>query len=304
MIAVIWRGGDRVYSSGRSFTKVMKPILGRVCLLVCTVLLGVARAASAQEAATYFRQNCTSCHTIGGGRLTGPDLKGVTGRRDRAWLVQFIQNPRSVIDSGDPYAAQLVQEARGVVMPTPPGMTPARAESLIDLLIAESQKPTSPFAGAQLLVRPMTARDVLAGRNLFVGSIVQASRGPACVSCHTVGGLGGLEGGRLGPDLTRVIERLQGPKGVIAWLGAPATPTMQGLFGQASLQPEEILALTAFLDDAAKRGKPASPIAPLNFLLMGLAGTAIGLVGFDVAWKHRFRGVRRPLVHGNAGGDR
>jgi hypothetical protein len=40
-----------------------------------------------------------------------------------------------------------------------------------------------------------------------------------------------------------------------------------------------------------------SPSA-LIFLLLGLGGTVAGLVVFDVIWKQRFRGVRRPLVHG------
>ena len=269
-----------------------------LALLFATVLPG---AALAQDPAVTFRQNCSSCHTIGGGRLTGPDLKDVTARRDRAWLVRFIQDARAVIDSGDPYAAQLVQEARGVVMPTIAGMTPAVAENLIDLIVAESKRSPSQFAGAVLL-RPLTANDIIVGRNLFVGTLSQSSRGPACVSCHTVGTLGGLQGGRLGPDLTLAVERLQGTKGLTAWLSAPATPTMQSVYGKAPLQPEEILAVVAFLEGTAKGGVPASPVALLNFLLLGLGGTVVGLAVFDAAWKWRFSGVRRSLVHGREPG--
>ncbi len=269
-----------------------------LAILFMTMPPGVALA---QDPAVTFRQNCSSCHTIGGGRLTGPDLKDVTARRDRAWLVRFIQDARAVIDSGDPYAAQLVQEARGVVMPTIAGMTPAVAENLIDLIVAESKRSPSQFAGAVLL-RPLTANDIVVGRNLFVGALSQSSRGPACVSCHTVGTLGGLQGGRLGPDLTLAVERLQGTKGLTAWLSAPATPTMQSVYGKAPLQPEEILAVVAFLEGTAKGGVPASPVALLNFLLLGLGGTVVGLVLFDAAWKWRFRGVRRSLVHGREPG--
>ena len=46
-------------------------------------LLLVTATLSGQDPRTFFRQNCANCHTIGGGRLTGPDLKGVTERRDR-----------------------------------------------------------------------------------------------------------------------------------------------------------------------------------------------------------------------------
>ncbi len=91
----------------------------------------------AQEAVDFFRDNCVSCHTIGGGRLTGPDLKDVAERKDREWLISFILNPRAVIDSGDPYAQDLFQQARGTVMPTVPGMTEERAAALLDLVEAE-----------------------------------------------------------------------------------------------------------------------------------------------------------------------
>ncbi len=70
--------------------------------LLCLVLSSVSDAQ--QDAAAFFKQNCTSCHTIGGGRLTGPDLKDVTTRKDRGWFVQFLQGPKSIIDSRDPYA--------------------------------------------------------------------------------------------------------------------------------------------------------------------------------------------------------
>ena len=33
-----------------------------------------------------FKTKCAACHTIGGGKLVGPDLKEVTTRRDDAWL--------------------------------------------------------------------------------------------------------------------------------------------------------------------------------------------------------------------------
>ena len=86
-----------------------------------------------------FQQNCVSCHTIGGGRLTGPDLKGVTERRDHAWLLRYLPDPKALIDSGDPIATQLFQEARGVIMPPPPLLTPAMADALISMIEAESK---------------------------------------------------------------------------------------------------------------------------------------------------------------------
>ena len=274
----------------------LRPMAGGGALLLTGMLLAAESAPAQQPSTDFFKQNCMSCHTIGGGRLTGPDLKNVTQRKDRAWLVQYMQNPKAMIDSGDPYALQLQQEARGVVMPTVAGMSPAQAELLLDTIEAESKLERSQFAGTQLSDRPFTLQDVVQGRNLFLGNAPQANGGPPCLSCHTIADVGGLGGGRLGPDLTLVYERLQGRKGTGAWLLAPASPTMQPVFRTHPLKPNEALALTALFEDSAKKGIQPDTASLLNFFLIGLGGMVVGLISLDALWKRRFRAVRRPLV--------
>lgn len=266
--------------------------------LVFTALLLSGGTGVAQEAADFFRANCMSCHTIGGGRLTGPDLKDVEQQKDRAWLVKFLTNPKAMIDSGDPFAAKLQQEARGVVMPTLPGMNPARAGVLLDLIGVESKLERSQFAGLQISDKPFTPEEIAAGKNFFLGLRPLAGSGPPCLSCHTVRGLGGLGGGRLAPDLTRVFERMGSRRNLATWLSAPATTTMQPLFRGRALQSNEVLAITAFLEDEAKQGGEADTVPLLNFFLLGLGGSVVALSSFGAIWKGRFRAVRRPLVRG------
>ncbi len=272
-------------------------------LLSLFFVLGLAAHGRAQQPADFFRQNCMSCHTIGGGRITGPDLKNVTQLKDRPWLVQFLQNPKAMIDSGDAYALRLQEEARGVVMPTIQGMTPDLARAMLDFIEAESKLPRSQFAGAAISDRPFTAVDLAAGRNLFFGLRPLANGGPPCISCHTLGTLGGLGGGRLGPDLTLVYGRLGGRKAVGTWLSAPATPTMQSVFLVHPLRPDEILSLLALIEDAGKKGQPASANSMLNFFLLGFSGMALGLVVMGTMWRRRFRAVRRLLVHRGQRGE-
>jgi mono/diheme cytochrome c family protein len=274
-------------------------------LLLFTVAL-IASApslGSAQQPAVFFRQNCMSCHTIGGGRITGPDLKDVTQRKDRAWLEKFVQNPKAAIDAGDPYALQLQQEARGVLMPTVPGINPDVARALIDFIEAESKLPRSQFAGATISDRPLTATDVAIGRQLFFGTRPLANGGPACSSCHTLGTFTGLGGGRLGPDLTRVYERLGGRKAVGMWLSAPATPTMQAVFRKSAIQPDEILPLLAVMEDAGKQGREADQSSLLKFFLIGFGGMVAGLAILERLWRGRLRAVRSPLVHHDERGE-
>jgi mono/diheme cytochrome c family protein len=112
----------------------------------------------------------------------------------------------------------------------------------------------------QISDRPLTAQDVTKGEQIFLGEQQLSGGGPACISCHTVKGLTLLGGGRLGPDLTRVYERLQGRKGLAAWLSSPASPTMSPVFKDHAIQPDEILSIVALFEDSAKRAGRMTPL--------------------------------------------
>lgn len=269
-------------------------------LLAAAAVSAPLAAHAQQDPAAYFKRSCTSCHTIGGGVLTGPDLKDVTKRQQRAWLVEFVSGPSAVIDKGDPYAQKLVREARGVVMPKVEGISRDLAGELLTMIEAESKLEKSQFRGLDLSERPFTQADVDLGRSLFTGAVSLKKGQPPCISCHSVGGIAGLGGGKLGPDLTDAFSRLEGRKGLATWLSAPATPVMGKVFGFAQLDAEELLPLVAFLKDANEQRRPLDPSDGLDFLVLGIAGAAAVLVGFDVAWKWRFRAVRAPLVRGGA----
>jgi mono/diheme cytochrome c family protein len=190
-------------------------------------------------------------------------------------------------------------------MPPIAGMTRARAATLLDLITAESALPESEFAGLDIGDEPFSALDIERGRQLFEGRTGLANGGPPCLSCHTSGSLGGLGGGRLGPDLTRVYERLQGRKALASWLLAPATQMMRPVYANSRLKNEEILPLVAFLEDEARRGTEGRGsedpgTIQITFLLLGLAGAALGFVAADGIWRGRFRDVRKPLVRGKA----
>ena len=64
-----------------------------------------------------FERRCSSCHTIGGGKDVGPDLKGMTERQSEEWITKFIRDSKSVIDSGDKYAVELFEKFGKKKMP-------------------------------------------------------------------------------------------------------------------------------------------------------------------------------------------
>jgi protein SCO1/2 len=65
-----------------------------------------------------FVYHCSACHAIGSGQARiGPDLAGVTSRRDRDWLRRFITAPDKMNADGDPIAVALRAEYREARMP-------------------------------------------------------------------------------------------------------------------------------------------------------------------------------------------
>jgi len=64
-----------------------------------------------------FQSRCSACHTIGQGDRVGPDLAGVTTRRERAWLARYLAVPDQMLAEGDPIALGLLAQYKNVPMP-------------------------------------------------------------------------------------------------------------------------------------------------------------------------------------------
>ena len=80
-----------------------------------------------------FRSRCSACHTIGQGDAVGPDLLGVTTRRERGWLARYIQTPDRVLAERDPIAVTLFEAYRSVRMPNLSLGTPDVADLMMYL---------------------------------------------------------------------------------------------------------------------------------------------------------------------------
>jgi cytochrome c2 len=63
-----------------------------------------------------FKKICTQCHTIGKGKLIGPDLLDVHKRVSDEWMVPWIQNSQAIVKSGDEYAVKIFEEYNKTVM--------------------------------------------------------------------------------------------------------------------------------------------------------------------------------------------
>ncbi len=117
--------------------------------LVGTAMLAQASplSQSPEEGQALFQEKCASCHTIGAGKLVGPDLQGVTTRREQDWLARWIQAPDKMLAEGDPTATQLLQEFNNIPMPNL-GLTDQQVEALIAYLESLEAGTAAPMPAA------------------------------------------------------------------------------------------------------------------------------------------------------------
>ena len=259
--------------------------------------LGAAAAGRAGgEGKAIFEGLCTGCHTIGGGKSVGPDLQGLAERRDADWVRAFVLGPDKVIAAGDPIAKQLVAEYNNVAMPNL-GITEAQIGPLL-VFLGFTEPATTTTPPTTTTPEPV-ASDAERGKERFKGGERFAAGGPACLSCHTIAGVGALGGGQLGPDLTGAFKKYGGEQGLRSALKTLPFPTMAPIFSRNQLTAREQADLIAFLKTAPDLQRPGDAAGKLiGFSLAGVA--LLGILAMAV-WRRRLNGVRKPLVNRSRG---
>ena len=266
------------------------PDNGRAVCTMGTILLAVAAAAPAtgQNGEETYRTFCVACHTVGGGRLVGPDLAGVTERRSEDWLIRFVQRSQSVIASGDPEAEALSQEYPGLIMPDWP-LSDDEVRAVLDYIRGAAATAGAAQA-APATPQAFTPEQMELGRHLFQGTTRFVQGGPACNSCHEVAHDAVIGGGILAKDLTTVFTRLGGA-GVRAIVGSPPFPVMERAYRNHPLSEEEQVAVLAFLQRAdAEQAFQQPRDYGVRLLQAGILGTVLLLGLYTLVWRNRRRG--------------
>jgi hypothetical protein len=93
--------------------------------------------------------------------VVGPDLQGVTARRERDWLARWIKEPDKMLAEGDPIGTQQLQEFNNVPMPNL-GMTEQQVDTLIAYLqTTDTSTATTPVGLPALYVPTLVAAVVV-----------------------------------------------------------------------------------------------------------------------------------------------
>lgn len=87
-------------------------------------------SSSSPDGKALFQKACATCHGIGSGDRIGPDLAGVSARRDRSWLIKAITVPDRMRLERDPITIALYDKFNRIDMPNL-GLSEADALALI-----------------------------------------------------------------------------------------------------------------------------------------------------------------------------
>ncbi len=260
--------------------------------VIITVFCILSLALRAQDGEEIFKINCAACHTVGGGKLVGPDLQGIPSQRNEDWLVEWIRSSRAMVDSGDSLAVQVFHDYNKIPMPDQ-NLTNSEIQAVIQYIKdksaaggvastadASSQKPIKSSDSA-------TAKDILLGQHLFEGDTRLANGGASCISCHNVASDRIIPGGLLAKDLTTVYSRMGGDAGITGILNAPPFAAMTEAYKNRPLTDNEIFAITSFLRHVELESSTQTAMSTSPLLKYGFISFAIWIVIIFLVWRHR-----------------
>jgi mono/diheme cytochrome c family protein len=247
-----------------------------------------------------FNTTCFACHTIGGGRLVGPDLAGVHEKRSQEWLEKFIKSSQSMINAGDAEAVALFEEYNSLLMPDAVATEEEVRQVLSYIRVQSAGAAAGVTASADEPVtppEPASEEDILAGQEMFQGNLRFDNGGPACNACHEVRNDAVIGGGILAAELTTVFSRMGGA-GVTAILGQAPFPVMQAAYEDRSLTEGEVIALVAFLEYADSEQYNQLPRDyGIGLFASGAVGAGILFLFFGFVWRGRKRGSVNQAIY-------
>ena len=125
---------------------------------------GVAGDAAAGKA--IFNAQCAACHKLDA-KMTGPALRNVGAKYEKAWLYKWIKNSSALIKSGDPDAVKVWEEYKPSVMTAFPQLSTVDIDNIIaytDAPVVAAVVAAVPVGGA-----PPAGSESAISSNLILG---------------------------------------------------------------------------------------------------------------------------------------
>lgn len=90
----------------------------------------IAAAGDPAAGKALFNANCAACHKLDD-KMTGPPLRGVSAKHDKAWLYKWIANSSAMVASGDAAALKIYNEYAKSPMTAFPQLSTADIDNII-----------------------------------------------------------------------------------------------------------------------------------------------------------------------------
>lgn len=253
----------------------MKYILSAV-----TILFFYAGLSFAQDGKALYNRNCNACHSIGGGKKVGPDLKGVTQKRNLDWLVKFIKSSKDLIASGDADAVAIFDEYGKKPMPSH-NMSNAEIQAILNFITAGGDAGSAVAEIKNDSLPAMFTPNADTGRDIFTGAVRLTNGGASCVSCHSIKDSKVGHGGSFAKDLS-----VSYVKGVVETM-LTSMPAMISSYQGHELTIQEKSHLELYLK-TVKDNQIFSHTAQSGnmFLVYGILAFILILLVINVFWRH------------------
>lgn len=213
-----------------------------ILLIIGIFLFTIGRA---DEGEQLFKTTCAACHTIGKGRLVGPDLSDITQKKSKEWLIPFIKSSTTVIQSGDADAVAIFKEYNSIMMPDV-AYSEAQIVSILNYISSVSGSGDEEQTVTADILSATTSENIKQGLRLFSGKQPLTNGGLACVACHKVKDERIFSSGTLAKDLTMSYETMRSA-GMAAVINNPPFPVMNAAYANHRLTEEEVINLTSYL---------------------------------------------------------
>jgi cytochrome c2 len=86
-------------------------------ILTLATTITVITVSFAQDGEQLFKTTCAACHTVGKGKLVGPDLRDVQNRHEKTWMLKWIKSSQTLVKAGDAQAVKLFNDNNKIPMP-------------------------------------------------------------------------------------------------------------------------------------------------------------------------------------------
>ena len=114
-----------------------------------TAVPAVTQGGDPVKGKEIFNANCAACHKLDA-KATGPALRNIGAKYDKAWLYKWIHNSADLIKSGDAAAVKIYEEYNKVPMSAFPQLSEADIDNIIAYTMEPIAAAPAPVAGEKV----------------------------------------------------------------------------------------------------------------------------------------------------------